>query len=58
LDLAGNTGNSETIYFSVEAPEPFRTTMVIAPIASVAIIGSGLLVYFRKRKKESGKKHE
>jgi hypothetical protein len=51
LDLAGNTGNWETIYFSVE--DPFPTTMVIAPIASVAIIGSGLLVYFKKRKKES-----
>jgi hypothetical protein len=53
-DEAGNVGASETIYFSVEVP--FPTTMVIAPIASVAIIGSALLVYFKKRKKESGEK--
>lgn len=30
--------------------EPFPATMVIASIASVAIIGSGLLVYSKKRK--------
>jgi len=44
---------SETIYFSIaEEPEvePFPTTLVIAPIASVAVIGLGLLVYFKKRK--------
>ncbi len=39
---------SETIYFNVEVP--FPTTIVIAPMASVAIIGSGLLLYFKKRK--------
>jgi hypothetical protein len=50
-DEAGNTGASETIYFNVEAPEPFPTTLVIAPIASVSIIGVGLLVYFKKRKR-------
>jgi hypothetical protein len=44
-DGAGNAG-SETTYFSVDVP--FPTTMVIAPIASVAIIGAGLLVYFKK----------
>jgi len=30
--------------------EPLPTTMVIAPIASVAIVSIGLLVYFKKRK--------
>jgi len=45
-DLAGNTGTSETIYFSIE---PFPTTLVIAPIASVAVVGLGLLIYFKKR---------
>jgi len=54
-DEAGNTGASETINFSIAEPEPqsepFPTTMVIAPIASVAIIGSGLLVYFKKRRR-------
>jgi len=53
-DLAGHFGGSETIYFSVDIP--FPATLVIAPIASVAVIGSGLLVYFRKRRKESGEK--
>jgi hypothetical protein len=56
------TGSS-SISFTIDTtppkmakPEPFPTTMVIAPIASVAIISSGLLVYFRKRRKESGEK--
>jgi len=31
-------------------PETFPTTIVAAPIASVAFIGVGLLVYFKKRK--------
>jgi hypothetical protein len=48
-----NTGASETISFSVDVPEPsepFPTTLVIAPIASVAVVGVGLLVYFKKCK--------
>jgi hypothetical protein len=49
IDSAGNTGTSETIYFNVEVPEPFPTTQVIASIASVAVVGVGLLVYFKKR---------
>jgi hypothetical protein len=47
-DVAGNTGESETIRFSID--EPFPTTMVVAPIASAAFVGAGLLVYFEKRK--------
>ncbi len=51
MDEAGNTGTSETVFFTVEEPpEPFPTTMVIAPIAIVAIVSAGLLVYFKKRK--------
>jgi hypothetical protein len=50
-DKAGNAGASETIYFSVEVPEPFPTTMVIAPMASVTVVGVGLVVYFTKRKR-------
>ena len=54
----------ETIYFNVDThtnssqqstlnnPEPFPTTLVIAPIASMSIICSGLLLtYFKKHKK-------
>ncbi|MBN1245878.1 hypothetical protein JXA31_09825 [Candidatus Bathyarchaeota archaeon] len=48
-DELDNTGASETITFSVEAS--FPTALVIAPIASVAVVGVGLLVYFRKRRK-------
>jgi hypothetical protein len=59
-DEAGNTGASQTITFTVAKPdpqpEPFPTTMVIAPFASVAFVGVGLLVYFKKRQKESGEK--
>jgi hypothetical protein len=48
-DQAGNTGTSETIYFSVE--EPFPTTMVVALAASAAVLGAGLAVYFKRRKR-------
>jgi hypothetical protein len=47
-DTFENTGVSETVYFSVEVP--FPTTLVIAPIASVAVIGAVLAIYFKKRK--------
>jgi N-acetylneuraminic acid mutarotase len=50
-DTFGNMGASETIYFNVGVPEPFPTALVAAASgASVAIIGIGLLVYFKKRK--------
>jgi hypothetical protein len=39
----------------VEVPEPFPTTIVAASIASVVIIGAGLVLYFTKIKKTSGK---
>jgi hypothetical protein len=48
IDEAGNTGTSETVYFNVEVP--FPTMLFIAPIATVAAIGVGLLVYSKKRK--------
>jgi hypothetical protein len=50
-DLAGNVGNWETIFFSVDEPEPFPTTIVTAPIVSVAVVGAGLLVYSKRRKR-------
>jgi parallel beta-helix repeat protein len=55
-DESGNTGTSEIVYFRVEIP--FPTTMVVAPIASVAVVGISLLVYFKKRKRSAGIKHE
>jgi hypothetical protein len=48
-DTAGNTGASGTIYF--EITDPFPTTLVIGSIISVAAIGIGLLVYFKKRRR-------
>lgn len=57
VDAAGNIGSSKTIHFSVEVPEipepqpePFPTALLIAPAASVAIVGVALFVYFKKRK--------
>jgi hypothetical protein len=51
-DTAGNTGASETIYFSIE---PFPYTLVVAAIVLIAVIGVGLLLYFVKVKKTTGK---
>jgi len=52
-DLAGNAGASETVTFAMVAkPESFPTLLVIiASGASVAVVGVGLLVYFKKRKR-------
>jgi hypothetical protein len=51
-DEVENTGASETVFFTIAEPaEPFPTTMLIAPIASVAVASAlGMLVYFKKRK--------
>ena len=46
-DIAGNTGASETIYFSIKT-EPFPTTWVAAAIAIVALVGVALMIYFTK----------
>lgn len=54
-DVAGNTGASETIYFTIEEetelPEPFSTTLVVASVITVAIVDIGIVVYFKKRKR-------
>jgi hypothetical protein len=49
MDLAGNVGNWETIYFSIEVL--FPTTLVVASVVLVAVVAVGLLVYFKKRKR-------
>ena len=46
-DLAGHIGVSETIYFSIE---PFPTTLAIALVAIIAVVGLGILAYFKKRR--------
>jgi hypothetical protein len=49
-DTAGNTGASETIHFNVDVPESFPAVPVAAASgASFAVVGVGLLLYFRKR---------
>ena len=56
-DLVGNTGASETVNFAIAAEpkpkplprsEPFPTTLVVAGVLTVAVVGSGLWVYFKK----------
>ena len=50
-DEFGNTGVSETVYFSVEVPEPFPTALAITASAALAVtISIGLLLYLKKRK--------
>ena len=49
-DAAGNVGCSETVAFTVAEPEAFPALPVVAvSSASIAVVGAGLLVYFRKR---------
>jgi hypothetical protein len=49
-DAAGNTGASETVHFTIA--KPFPTALVAAAsIATVAVVGIGLLIYFKKRKR-------
>lgn len=46
-DKDGHIGMSETVHFSVEVP--FPTTLIIAPVASAALITIGMIIYFKKR---------
>ena len=51
-DSAGNVGASETVTFTVAKSEPFPTTLATASIVVVvAVVGAGLIVYFKKRKR-------
>ncbi|MDH5266505.1 MAG: right-handed parallel beta-helix repeat-containing protein [Candidatus Bathyarchaeota archaeon] len=52
-DAAGNTGASETIYFSIKTQqsEPFPVTWIVATIVIIAMVGAVLLAYFAKVKK-------
>jgi|YelNatPaOPRAMG01_1025707.scaffolds.fasta_scaffold09369_4 N-acetylneuraminic acid mutarotase len=53
-DSFGNTGASETITFTIAKPEPLPTT-IAAAVASVAVVGVGLIAYFKKRNNLSKK---
>jgi N-acetylneuraminic acid mutarotase len=48
-DTFENTGTSETVSFTVEVP--FPATLMVAPVASVVVIGAVLAIYFKKRKR-------
>ena len=48
-DDSGNRGASQTIQFTV-TEAPFPTTLVVASVITVAVVGIVLLVYFKKRK--------
>jgi hypothetical protein len=51
-DLAGNTATPKTLFFSVDLPEPFPVVPVAAAsVATAIVVGVGLLVYFKKRKR-------
>jgi hypothetical protein len=50
-DAFGYVGVSETVSFTVTAPELFPTTSVVAAsVASLTVIGIGTVFYFKKRK--------
>ena len=51
-DTAGNTGTSETIYFNIVQKTESFPTLIVVPIAIIAVVGAALLVYFRKRGKQ------
>jgi hypothetical protein len=55
-DAAGNTGISKTITFNVQ--KPFSTTLVVTLVASAVVVSLGLIVYFTKIKKTTGKTEE
>jgi hypothetical protein len=56
-DDAGNVGSSETVAFTITQPEAktesFPTAAVAAGITSAAVVGIGVLIYFKKRKHEA-----
>jgi hypothetical protein len=52
-DTFGNMGASETMAFTIDVPETLPIVPISASVAFVAIVGAGLLVHFKKRKRQS-----
>jgi hypothetical protein len=50
-DNAGNTGTSETLFFTVKETEPYTVVPLAVSVTTVAVVVAGLLVYFKKRKR-------
>ena len=44
---------SQTLYFSVLQPEPFPTTIAVVLLVIMAVIGLGILAYFKKQKERT-----
>jgi hypothetical protein len=51
-DDLGNTGVSETVTFTVDAPFPVAPVTATS-VAIVAVVGVGLFFYFKKRRRQS-----
>jgi hypothetical protein len=50
-DNVGNIG-AKTVFFTIMQPsKPFPTTLVVASAIIVAVVGTSLLIYFKKRKR-------
>jgi hypothetical protein len=45
-DTLGNTGASETVYFSITVP--FPASWIVAAVVIIALVGVALLIYFKK----------
>jgi hypothetical protein len=43
--------SESSVYFLIDTTSPFPNTLVIASVITVAFVGVGLLVYFKKRKR-------
>jgi hypothetical protein len=57
-DVAGNLGASETVAFNIAKPEPepFPTKLVAAASVATVVVGDvGLLIYFKKRRREAAR---
>jgi hypothetical protein len=59
-DGNGNTAVSETLFFTVDAPEPVSPSFPVVPVAVAIVVitavAAGLLFYNRKRRKEAQQK--
>jgi len=43
--------SESSVYFIIETTLPFPTILVVASVITVAVVGIGLIVYFKKRKR-------
>jgi hypothetical protein len=55
VDVFGNVGASDTVLFNVttQSSDALSTTVIITSGATLTAVGAGILVYFKKRKKQA-----